>query len=120
MLQKAHFFGDTDAAQQMKMEDDPVKLKRLGKNIKNFNSSAWKAQIDRVLVEGLHAKFSQDDNLRNFLKMTGSNTLVEANPNDNIFSVGLSLYNNEIWDKTKWRGENRLGRALMQVRQGLI
>ena len=119
MMQKAHLFGDDQSVEQMRMEDDPVALKRLGKTVKDFEPKKWNREIDNILATGLQAKFTQSDVLCDFLKNTGKTVLVEANPNDKKFAVGKSLFSKDIWDSSKWNGENKLGKALMKIREAL-
>ena len=45
--------------------------------------------------------------------------LVEASPYDNIWGVKLSADNDDILYPEKWKGENLLGFALMQVRDNI-
>lgn len=47
---------------------------------------------------------------------TGDRILVEANPYDRIWGIGMSKYQSGIQDPGNWRGLNLLGFALMQVR----
>ena len=119
MVEKAHLFGDAHALDQTRREDDPVKLKTLGNTIQNFDAKAWNEEIDNILARGLQAKFTQNDDLCDFLRNTGNTKLVEANPNDKKFAVGLSLFSKDIWDPSRWNGENKLGIALMRVRDSL-
>ena len=119
MVQKAKLFKDVQILEQMKTEDDPVKLKHMGKTVKNFNSAAWIKEIDIILYDGLYSKFSQNKDLGNFLKNTGKTVLAEANPHDRVFSVGLSLFSKDIWNTENWCGKNKLGNTLMKVRDML-
>ena len=45
--------------------------------------------------------------------------LVEASPYDNIWGIRLSASSSEAQDPMKWRGQNLLGFALMEVRDEL-
>jgi len=40
-------------------------------------------------------------------------------PYDTIWGVGLGEHHPDITDKSKWRGQNLLGKALMKVRDML-
>lgn len=71
------------------------------------------------MVEALEAKFSQSKILKEYLLATGDSILVEAAPNDNIWGVGMCENALSISDPRKWKGENLLGKALMQVRESL-
>ena len=65
------------------------------------------------------AKFEQNRELAEFLKGTGSSTLVEANPYDNYWAVGLSLTDVDLWDSSKWKGANKLGKILQDLRESM-
>ena len=119
MTQKAKLFGDVQTLDQMRKVDDPVTLKHLGKSVKNFSAPTWNKEIDNILTTGLYCKFSQNSNLCDVLKATGNTTLAEVNPNDRKFGVGLPLFSKDIWDRSKWHGENKLGIALMQMRDAV-
>ena len=67
------------------------------------------------MVEVLKAKFQRAD-LRKILLATEDRTLVEASPYDRIWGVGLAVEDSRILDERKWRGQNLLGKALMEVR----
>ena len=72
-----------------------------------------------ILDEGLCAKFEQNEKLARFLLDTGTDIIVEANKYDSLCSVGLSLFDKNVWDTTKWHGKNEMGKALMRVRDKL-
>ena len=50
---------------------------------------------------------------------TGGSVLVEASPYDSIWGIRLSASSPEARDPMKWRGQNLLGFALMEVRDEL-
>lgn len=43
----------------------------------------------------------------------------EANPKDSIWSCGLAANDPDIFDQSKWKGQNLLGKILMQIREEL-
>ena len=92
MMEKARLFGDHHTFDQMKDMDNPVMLKRMGKTVTNFQHATWKREIDNIFFQRLHAKFTQNADLLDFLRNTGTSTLIEANPHDKIFAVGLPLF----------------------------
>ena len=71
-----------------------------------------------VLLGNWH-KFSQNRELREFLLSTGDSVLVEASPYDAIWGIRLAASSPEAQDPMKWRGQNLLGFALMEVRDEL-
>ena len=48
-------------------EEDPVQIKRYGKQVKGFKQPVWESIIDGILYEGLMAKFQQNSGLLEFL-----------------------------------------------------
>lgn len=70
-------------------------------------------------MNGNWCKFSQNRDLREFLLSTGDSVLVEASPYDAIWGIRLSANSLEAQDPMKWRGQNLLGFALMEVRDEL-
>ena len=50
---------------------------------------------------------------------TGDKILVEASPYDRIWGIGLSATHPDAKNPAKWKGENLLGKVLMDVRNEL-
>ena len=120
MAEKARLFGDTQTLDKIMDIDEPEVIKRYGHNIKNFKRSDWMCDIEAVLTKGLTAKFGQNEDLHELLKSTRTNTLAEANPNDKVYGIGLSLQDSRVFNKNEWPGQNRLGKALMIVHDSFI
>ncbi len=68
------------------------------------------------IYEGLIAKFSQNEELLDKLISTGNALLAECAVKDRIWGIGLSMTDPDRFDRTKWKGTNLLGYALMMVR----
>ena len=98
---------------------DPAHAKSLGRKVENFNPVVWNKASSAYMEAALMAKFQQNDDLGTFLKNTGNKLLVEANPTDQYWGVGLSLDDGSLWDQTKWKGKNKLGTLLMEIRDKL-
>ena len=64
-------------------------------------------------------KFRQNLGLRRKLEATGDNKIVEASPLDNIWGIGLGEKGALERGEQGWRGQNLLGKALMQARKTL-
>lgn len=116
MHQKAIYFGDEDIAEEILSTDDPSEIKALGRNVSNFDSTSWNGVRQIIVYEGLCAKFSQNEELKEKLKATGDAVLAECALNDLIWGIGLSM-EDDISDVSEWRGQNLLGFALMMVRE---
>ena len=91
---------------------------RLGNKTKNFSKLQWKEVSTEYMRQGLQAKFTQNDSLRSFLKNTGNMLLIEANPFDRFWGAGIGLNDSDIWTESRWKGENKLGKLLMELREG--
>ena len=119
MFKKASLFGDDITAEKILKTPDPAAAKSLGKKIHNFNMDLWRNSRDDYMRTALHAKFTQNHELLDFLEKTGDATLVEASPHDNYWGAGLSLSDSQIWDPSKWRGLNFLGKMLRELRENI-
>ena len=91
-------------------------MKKLGRKVRNYNDITWKEKRFDVVVKGNIAKFSQNEKLLNYLLSTGEKILVEASPKDTVWGIGLDESSPEAIQPRKWKGENLLGFALMEVR----
>ena len=120
MYKAAKHFGEEATATSILSSVDPVVAKKLGSKVCTSNKAAWDSVRDKYMREGLIAKFTQNHELGEFLKSTGNSTLIEANPKDKYWGVGLALQDENIWIKNKWVGQNKLGRLLVQIRQTLM
>ena len=70
-----------------------------------------------VVERGNLLKFTQNEHLKKILLGTGERILVEASPTDRIWGIGFNS-KDAPGNKDKW-GENKLGKALMRVREQL-
>lgn len=114
MYNKALAFGDKATALKIMATDSPKTMKALGKQVKGFTDDEWDKIKYEIVVQGSRAKFGQNPELRQQLLNTGNATLAELSPYDAIWGVGTSSPRPETW-----KGQNLLGKALMQVRDEL-
>ena len=119
MAGKAELFGDQEIREQILKCNDPKQIKALGRKVRNFDQKVWDKFKYAIVLNGNWLKFSQNRELREFLLSTGDNILVEASPYDNIWGIRISANSPEAQDPFKWHGQNLLGFALMEVRDGL-
>jgi ribA/ribD-fused uncharacterized protein len=116
MWAKALLMGDCEMAAAMLLEANPEKLKKLGRQVKNWNEALWKKYRLPVMVHGCYLKFSHSAARRAEMLATGERVLVEASPEDRIWGIGLEESDPRCLDKMQWDGLNLLGEALMIVR----
>ena len=117
MIEKTLMFDKSKALPIAKAKT-PNEAKRLGRQIQNYIDSKWSVFRYDKMVEVLRVKF-QDKHLKKILLDTGERILVEGSPYDAIWGVKLDWRSNEILDENNYKGQNLLGKALMQVREEL-
>ena len=100
-------------------ETNPGKIKQFGREVGNYNEITWNSIRYSVMTQVLLCKFSQNPTLKAQLKSTGNKLLYEASPTDKIWGIGLSIANVAKQTNKLNYGTNLLGRALMEVRNGL-
>ena len=116
MYQKCMIFGDTASAKAILGTDDTKAQQDIGRKAKGYIGDVWAGERQLVAVRGLLAKFSQNEELKRKLLDTGDAWLVECAHSDTIWACGIRLNEDERFDAGKWRGQNILGFALMEVR----
>ena len=119
MAAKAELFGDKEIRDQILKCSDQKQIKALGRKVRGFEQKVWDKFKYAIVLLGNWHKFSQNRELREFLLSTGDSVLVEASPYDAIWGIRLSAGSPEAQDPMKWRGQNLLGFALMEVRDEL-
>jgi ribA/ribD-fused uncharacterized protein len=115
MAGKAMLF-DTSCIGNIMAATNPKTVKNAGRKVKNFNQSVWDSVNILWVAIGNYLKFTQHVHLKTFLKNTGDRILIEASPFDTIWGVGLPPNSELLRTPSSWKGENRLGDALMIVR----
>ena len=119
MAGKAQLFGDEERRKEILACSDPKQIKALGRKVRGFDQVVWDKFKYSIVLNGNWCKFSQNRELREFLLSTGDSVLVEASPYDRIWGIQLSADTPEAQNPFRWRGENLLGFALMEVRDEL-
>jgi ribA/ribD-fused uncharacterized protein len=119
MYEKAAIFFDWDIAKEILDTKSPRKVQLLGRKVKNFDEEVWQKASFNIVVVGNLNKFSQNSELGNYLLATGDKVLVEASPMDTIWGIGLAKDDPKATNPKEWLGENKLGFALMEVREEL-
>ncbi len=119
MAEKAALFGDEATRKKVLETPSPATAKALGREVRGFDESLWKANRFAIVVRANTAKFSQNAGLGEFLRQTESRILVEASPVDRIWGIGLAQDDERAPNPNQWRGLNLLGFALMAVRDGI-
>lgn len=119
MYQKAMCFRDDDIAMKILNAEDASSIKELGRQVAGYNENYWNGIRQIMVYEGLLAKFSQNENLKQQLLGTKNAILAECAVKDHIWGIGLSMNHPDRFDRGKWQGQNLLGYTLMMVRDKL-
>ena len=120
MAEKARLFGDQEHLGLILAAESAAEAKKLGRQVRNFDTGLWNEHRVDVVVRGSVAKFGSDETLRNYLVGTGNRVLVEASPRDRVWGIGMGKDNVSAELPSQWRGNNLLGFALMQARAELV
>ncbi len=116
MYMKARFFHDDAMMKRILRAGSPAEAKRLGRKVEGFVQDKWDDNKESCVYRVNMLKFTQNDQIRQYLLDTADKTLIEASPYDKIWGIGLSAKNPDIYDESKWCGKNLLGKCLMMVR----
>ncbi|WP_242838370.1 NADAR domain-containing protein [Ruminococcus flavefaciens] len=119
MYRKCLTFGDTVTAEKLLNSDSPKDQKALGREASGYIDSVWAGVRQTVAIRGLYAKFSQNPELKRLLLSTEDAVLVECTSNDHIWACGLDKDDDDRLSADRWKGQNLLGFALMEVRNML-
>lgn len=117
MYKKAMCFDDQIVANKILETKDVAEIKALGRQVSNYNDSIWNGMRQILIYEGLLAKFTQNEDLKEQLISTGDAILAECAVKDRIWGIGLSMTSPKRLDIYQWNGQNLLGYALMLVRK---
>ncbi len=118
MYCKASLFHDVNIAMEILNTPSPREQKHLGRKVKNFDIEEWDRVKFDIVVRGNELKFGQNQDLYDELMATGDKIIVEASPTDRVWGIGLPEHApaETLTDESQWRGENLLGKAIMEVR----
>ena len=120
MFQKAMAFSQWDTALQILKTEDPKKCKELGgQKFKNWDTKFWDKIKYRTVRRGIKAKFVQNPEILSKLLATGNVLLAECSEKDTNWGIGIGMKDDARFDVSKWKGDNYLGRILMDVREEL-
>lgn len=116
---KAKTFGDEEHFKKILKAKSAQSAKSFGRKVEKFDDKIWNEKKEDVMRQILRAKFSQNPEIRKKLLDTGDKILAEANPRDNYWGIGTSSTTSIAKNPSKWKGENKLGKLLMELREEL-
>src|SRR5699024_11802900 len=119
MYEKALLFQDQEAAEKILQTDNAADIKALGRSVQHFDDKIWIKVREEIVYKGVREKFRQNPELAENLEKTGEEIIAECAVKDRIWGIGLSMKDENRFSTDKWRGQNLLGKILMQVREDI-
>jgi ribA/ribD-fused uncharacterized protein len=113
---KAKEFKDDEIYNKILKAKTPKAAKALGKKVKNFVIEVWESKRDELMEKAIRAKFVQHPEIRKELMATEEKIIGKADPRDTYWGIGTSMELEKAKFPSKWRGQNKLGRMLMALR----
>ena len=120
MYIKAITFGDEETAEKIYKQDDPRKIKELGRKVKNYDDNVWDEVREDIMYKAVKAKFEQDGLCNYCMLEYPDETFIEGSPYDRIWGVGIQYTNPHVFKEEFWQGKNLLGKILTRVRDEII
>ena len=99
--------------------DNAAEIKALGRAVQRFDDKIWIKVREEIVRRGVREKFRQNPELSEKLEKTGKEIIAECAVKDRIWGIGLSMKDENRFCIDKWRGQNLLGKILMQVRDDI-
>lgn len=121
MHQRAIFFGQEDAAQEIMKSGSARDAQKIGKNLPQMSWSdereRWHEVRIKHMAEALLLKFNRNSACRHALLSTQTLFLVEASPSDRFWGAGADMEQLERGHPIQ--GQNMLGTLLVTLRDGI-
>lgn len=105
---QAHKYNDPKLQAWVRQAPTPLEAAKRGRDKTKTKRKDWKEAKDEIMQKALVAKFTQYPSLKELLLSTGKSTLFEHTKND--------CYWGDCGDR---KGLNKLGKALMKIREDL-
>ena len=90
-----------------------------GDDYKPFDDETWKQERCKCMYDACYYKFTQNPELKKWLKDTNDSHLVEATSRDKVWGCGINKTDDRLRYPSKWTGLNLLGEVLMLLREQL-
>jgi len=116
---KAKLFGDAEIQNKIMKTASPKSVKTYGKKVKGFDEEAWNEKKDSVMRTAVKAKLMQHPDILKKLRETGTRPIAEADPRGKYWGIGTSAETSKAKDPSRWPGQNKMGKILMELRDEL-
>jgi hypothetical protein len=120
MWEKAITFEDQAIADEILITKLPYEAKKLGRKIAAFDAAKWTEVCYKIMLDVNRPKWTDNDRLADLLLATGERVIVEASPYDKVWGIGMKQDDEGVDDESNWKGQNLLGKVLMDLRAELV
>jgi ribA/ribD-fused uncharacterized protein len=86
---------------------------------REVNEAEWNKKLEELLYAVNKAKFIQSPDLARSLLESKNAVLGAYEPNDTFIGIGISIHDPQAKNRRSWTGQNKLGQALMRIREEL-
>ena len=117
---KAILFNDIETANKILKVKSPMYIKKLGRQVSNFNNTIWNNNVCKICEHVLRYKFMVSEYKELLLNTKEFNIIAETTPNDKLWANGMSLKNVKRFIPAEWNGLNILGYYLLKLRNELL
>jgi ribA/ribD-fused uncharacterized protein len=104
-------------------ETNPSRIKVYGRKVRNYDDTIWDSIRESIMYQGVMYKFTQNEDLKEYLLQTYDKTLYEAAYNDNIWGIGYNKDTGIAMERIGNQhmfGRNLLGKILMDIRSKIL
>ncbi len=102
---KARLFKDDHSLNRILTAQSPGEAKAIGAKVNNFIQDTWAKYAMETAIKCHLAKFTQIPAMASCLLATGENQLLEASPSDNLWGIGVLMFDPMIMNKMAHSGE---------------
>ena len=121
-MMKAKHFGDEEIMEKIRKSPSPQSAKALGKKVKGFHQEdrhdrqGWESVKKSHMIKCMRAKFNNPA-LRTLLMSTEDKIIGYADARNIFWGIGCGLNTPRAEKPSVWRGDNHLGKILMELRE---
>lgn len=90
-----------------------------GRGVQYFDDKIWIKTRKEIVYRGVREKFRQNPEFAEKLEKIGEEIIAECAVKDRIWGIGCSMKDENRFCIDRWRGQNLLGKILMQVRDDI-
>jgi len=122
MAEMARKFGDDDKAEEVMTATDPRDMILTFDQFEDAEEADWRRRLESLVMKVNRVKFEKEE-LKDQLLETGAKYLgcsPPENPMDTFLGIGRGFDEEKAYRRKYWKGKNKYGKALEQIRNELV